>query len=169
MENKEIKLNLGSGNSKKTKDAGYINIDIHKMDYVDVVHDIEKRLPYENDSINEIFCSHALEHCSMAVVPVMIKDWKRVLKQSGIIRVIVPEIEACMRNFLKAPENEKWGFRIEYILGAQHHQTGQQFHKSAFTQIYLKKLVEDAGLVVTSIKIQNNGRNDCIHLIAHKP
>ena len=165
-----IKLNLGSGNSKNTQDAGYINIDMFKWDYVDVVHDIEKRLPYEDDSIDEILCSHALEHCSMAAVPKMISDWRRVLKQGGIIRVIVPEIEACMRNFLASPEtdNNKWNWKIEYILGGQHHQAGQQLHKSAFTPTHLQKIVENAGLVVSSNKIQNNGKNDCIHLIAHK-
>ncbi len=165
-----LKLNLGSGNSKSMQDAGYVNIDIHKTHHVDVVHDIEKRLPYEDNTVDEIYSSHSLEHCSMAAVPRMIDDWRRVLKSRGIIQVIVPEIEACMRNFLASPEtdNDKWNWKIEYILGGQHHQAGQQLHKSAFTPTHLQKLVENAGLVVTSNKIQNNGKNDCIHLIAHK-
>ena len=166
-----MKINLGSGNSKRMQDAGYVNIDLFEWDYVDVVHDIEKRLPYEDNTIDEIYSSHSLEHCAMAAVPRMIGDWKRVLKHGGIIRIIVPEIEACMRNFLDSPESDgdKWSWKIEYILGGQHKQSGQQLHKSAFTPTYLKKLVENAGLVVTSNIIQNNGRNDCINLIANKP
>ena len=93
-----------------------------------------------------------------------------MLKINGTIKIIVPEIEACMRNFLASPETDidKWNWKIEYILGGQHKQLGQQHHKSAFTPTHLKKLLENAGLVVDSIKIQKNSRNDCINLIAHK-
>jgi len=76
-----MKLNLGSGNSKTMKNMGYTNIDIHKSQYVDVVYDIEKKLPYEDNTIEKIYSSHALEHCSMAAVPRMLEDWKRILKK----------------------------------------------------------------------------------------
>ena len=106
----------------------------------------------------------------MVVIPAMLKDWKRVLKKDGKVKIIVPEIEACMRNFLNSDEtdNDKWSWKIEYIFGRQHKQAGQQLHKSAFTPTHLKKIVVNAGLVISSIDIINNGRNDCIHLTAHK-
>jgi len=75
MNSNAVKLNLGSGNSKWGKDNGYINIDIENFEYVDIVHDIEKTLPFKNETVDEIFCRHALEHCSMASVPKMLKDW----------------------------------------------------------------------------------------------
>ena len=165
-----MKLNLGSGNSKSMQDAGFINIDLHKSSYVDMVYDIEETLPFESDTVEEIYCSHALEHCAMAAVPRMLSDWKRVLKGNGKITIIVPEIEASMRTFLDAPEtdNTKWGWKIEYILGGQHKQAGQQLHKSAFTPTHIRKLFNDAGLIVDKVDIINNGCNDCIHLIGHK-
>ena len=165
-----MKLNLGSGNAQNMKEAGYINIDIYKSHFVDVVYDIEKKLPYEDNTIEKIYSSHALEHCSMAAVPRMLEDWKRILKKDGKIVLIVPEIEACMRTFLKTPEtdNNKWNWQIEYILGGQHHQAGQQLHKSAFTPTHIRKLFSDVGLVVDKVEIINNGCNDCIHLNAHK-
>ena len=163
-----MKLNLGSGNSKTMKDLGYTNIDIYKTEYVDLVLNIEKKLPYEDNSVEAIYCSHALEHCSMAAVPSMLKDWKRVLKTDGTIKIVVPEIESCMRNFLEASEKDKWEYRIEYILGGQHKQVGEQFHKSAYTPSWLRSLIERVGLVVDKVDIINNGLNDCIHLKAHK-
>ena len=171
MKNQKVKLNLGSGNAHNMKELGFTNIDIHKTHSVDIVHDIEKRLVFDDDSVDEIYSSHSLEHCSMAAVPTMLNDWKRILKKGGKIVVIVPEIEACMRTFLKTPETnrDKWGWQIEYILGGQHHQAGQQLHKSAFTPTHLQNLVESAGLVVSSNEIRNNGKNDCIHLTAYKP
>lgn len=161
------KLNLGGGNSKRD---GYANLDIYLFDHVDLVYDIEKRLPFENDTIDEIYCSHALEHCSMEAVPLMLKDWCRVLKRNGVAQIIVPEINACMKNFLETSETNptKWSWKIEYILGGQHTQVGQQLHKSAFTVDRLRSLMEVNGFMVDSIRIINNGRNDCIHLDAHK-
>jgi|SRR3989304_1959798 len=165
-----MRLNLGSGDTQKMKNLGYVNVDITKFDSVDVVHDIEKTLPFENDSVEEIYCSHALEHCIMSVVPKMLADWFRVSKKDGKIRIIVPEIEACMKKFLAAPETDpdKWGYMIEYVLGGQDNQEGQQLHKSAFTPTHLKNLVEAAGFVVDSLQIRYNGRNDCLYLDAHK-
>jgi len=133
-----------------------------------VLHDIEKRLPFEDGSAEHIYCSHALEHCAAASVPQMLQDWNRVLQTGGTVMIIVPELEACMRNFLEAPESEKWGFRIEYIYGGQDHQVGQQLHKTGFTPPRLQSLMEAAGFVVDKIQLINNGLNDCIQLSAHK-
>ena len=162
-----MKINLGSGNSKI---EDYVNVDIYKFHNVDIVHDIEKTLPFENESIEDIYCSHALEHCSMAVVPKMLSDWYRVSKKDTRVRIIVPEIEACMKKFIEMSETDpnKWGYAIEYVLGGQDKQTGQQFHKSAYTPTHLKNLVEAAGFVVDSLQIRYNGRNDCLYLDAHK-
>jgi len=162
-----MKINLGSGNSKI---EDYTNVDIYKFHNVDIVHDIEKTLPFENESIEDIYCSHALEHCSMTVVPKMLSDWYRVSKKDAKIRIIVPEIEACMKKFIEIPEtnSDKWGYAIEYVLGGQDKQIGQQFHKSAYTSTHLKNLVEAAGFVVDSLQIRYNGRNDCLYLDAHK-
>lgn len=162
-----MKLNLGSAN---VRIEGYTNLDIYPFENVDILHDIEKRLPFENDSIEEIYCHHALEHCSMEAISSMLKDWNRVLKTDGKIRIITPEINSCMKKFLETPESDsnKWGYMIEYILGGQHHQEGQQFHKSAYTVERLKNLVENSGFKVDEIHIINNGRNDAIHLVAFK-
>lgn len=158
-----LKLNLGSGNSSN---GGYTNVDIYPFPNVNVVHDIEKTLPFEDNSVEHIYTSHALEHCTMDAVPKMLKDWYRVLAPKGTIKIIVPELEGCVRNFLDAPESERWGYRIEYIYGGQHNQTGQQLHKSGYTPARLEALLAEAGFEVTSLDIINNRCNDCIHLQA---
>ena len=160
-----IRLNLGSGNSSN---GGYSNVDIHPFPNVQVVHDIEQPLPFADNSVEHIFTSHSLEHCSMDAVPKMLKDWFRVLGPKGTIKIIVPELEACLKNFLNASEEERWGYRIEYIFGGQDNQVGQQLHKSGFTVARLRKLVENAGFRIESLTIIPNACNDCIHLIGTK-
>lgn len=161
-----LKINLGSGNSS---DRSYTNVDIYPLKNVDVVHDIEKPLPFESDSADEILMTHSLEHCSMNTVPSLLKECYRILKKDGKIQIVVPCLECCMRNFLDSPESERWGVKIEYIFGNQgKSQTGQQFHKSGFTPQYLRKLIENAGFVIDSLSEINNSINNCIHLYAHK-
>lgn len=160
-----MKLNIGGGFQKM---EGYVNVDMFQSGVTDIVHDIEKTLPFDNETVDEIYSSHSLEHCAMNVVPIILKDWNRVLRQNGKIHIIVPELEACMRNFLNAPEEERWGYRIEYIFGGQDHQVGQQLHKCGFTKARLQKLVENAGFKIDLLSIIPNACNDCIHLQATK-
>ena len=162
---KPLKLDLGGGFQEL---EGFTNVDLYENPAVDIVHDIETKLPFEDNSVDEIRLHHSLEHCAMQSLPGMALDWYRVLKPGGQLRIVVPEIEGCMSNFLAASEDDKWGWRIEYILGAQHNNIGQQFHKSAFTPASLQKLVESVHFVVDSLTVENNGKNDCVHLLAHK-
>ena len=69
---------------------------------------------------------------------------------------------------MNASEEERWGYRIEYIFGGQDNQVGQQLHKSGFTVARLRKLVENAGFQINSLTIIPNTCNDCIHLIGTK-
>jgi predicted SAM-dependent methyltransferase len=163
----DIKLNLGSGNTKK---EGFTNVDIHKFSNVDIVHDMEKRLPFKNDTVSEIYSHHSLEHCRMHKIKEILKDWYRVLKKDGILKIIVPEITSCMKTFLEASETdpEKWRWKISYIMGGIHKQYDRDFHKSAFTEYSLKKVVEKAGFVIQDVHLVETTRNDCIHLTAIK-
>lgn len=55
-----MKLDLACGNSKR---EGYLGIDIAKTDSTDYVFNLlEFPWPFEDDSIDEINCSHFIEH-----------------------------------------------------------------------------------------------------------
>lgn len=57
---KYILIDIGCGSNKK---EGSIGIDKYKMKGVDVVCDVGKdKLPYKDNSVDEIHCSHFLEH-----------------------------------------------------------------------------------------------------------
>lgn len=84
-----MKLNVGCG--KNIRD-GWINIDIMPLPGVDVVFDLEtcvvKQLPFDDDSVDEIFMSHTLEHISNAL-PLM-EELHRVAKNGAIMEIRVP-------------------------------------------------------------------------------
>lgn len=54
-----LKLNLGCGEDIRT---GFVNVDIKKRNGVDVVHDLNKKLPFKTSSVDYVYCSHVLEH-----------------------------------------------------------------------------------------------------------
>ena len=81
-----LKLHLGCG---PTKLEGWVNIDFDPDLNPDVVADV-RNLPYEEDSVEEIYASHLLEHFGYEE-PVL-EEWHRVLKPGGNITVIVPDV-----------------------------------------------------------------------------
>jgi predicted SAM-dependent methyltransferase len=56
---KEVKLDLGCGPNPK---EGYIGVDIIKYPNVHKVLDLTKPWPWKNNSVDEIHCSHFIEH-----------------------------------------------------------------------------------------------------------
>jgi SAM-dependent methyltransferase len=79
------KLNLGCG---KDRIEGYINCDISKEVNPDKIVDLEKKLPFKDNSIDEIITYHTLEHIKN-FIPLM-EEIYRILKNDGILKVRAP-------------------------------------------------------------------------------
>jgi len=81
-----VRLDLGCGQRKQ---PGFTGVDIVKMPGVDIVHDLWKfPWPFEDESVDEIFVSHVIEH-----VPDLIKfmtEVHRILKMGGKGKIIAP-------------------------------------------------------------------------------
>lgn len=87
--NNKLRLNLGCWVFKM---MGYINIDIDPQ-FADVVADCNK-LPYEDNSVDEIYAGHILEHC---VDPyIALAEWKRVMKEGAQINVVIPDMKKAV-------------------------------------------------------------------------
>lgn len=85
MNKDKVKLDLGCGDKKK---HGFIGIDNVKLDDVDVVHDLNKGIPYKNGSVDEIFTSSTLEHLDNPLF--ILEEIHRVLKKGGKATILVP-------------------------------------------------------------------------------
>ena len=80
-----MKLHLGCGNNKK---KGYINCDISPAVKPDKIVDLEKKLPFKDNSVDEIIIEHCLEHIQN-FIPLM-HEIHRVCKNGAIINIKVP-------------------------------------------------------------------------------
>ena len=78
---KKIKLNIGSGDVKFPK---FTNLDNKFGDDI-------TNLDYKDGSVDEIYASHVLEYFDQIEAVDVLREWYRVLKPEGIIRLAVPD------------------------------------------------------------------------------
>ncbi len=98
MKNKEIKLHLGCG---KVYIPGFIHVDIDKFPHIDYQHRIDKLPMFKNNSVDLIYCCGSFEYFDKYQAPAILKEWKRVLKKGGILRLSVPNFSAITEVYKK--------------------------------------------------------------------
>lgn len=85
-----MKIDIGGGHNPK---AGFKSVDLIKD--ADYVCNIEKeKLPFEDESVEEIYSHHTFEHISN-IIHLMNECW-RVLKWNGRLEIIVPHIDCVL-------------------------------------------------------------------------
>lgn len=150
-----MKLNLGCGNKYL---EGYTNCDLYNTSVCDKECDI-RSIPYNDESVTEIIASHVLEHLPKNDVIVALKSCYRVLIHGGILKLEVPDLNWVLKDFLDAPENQKWGHRIERIYGLQCNMG--EFHATGFTKERLIHLLADAMFIplrIESVDVEHHDR-----------
>src|SRR4051812_3390274 len=111
-----MKLHLGCGPNIK---EGYVNIDAFVDDPRVVKADIT-RLPYPDESADEILSEHVFEHVGFADEGPLFRECYRVLRPGGELIVETPDLEWLCRAFIEAEDN----FREFYRVGAVDHYFG---------------------------------------------
>ncbi|QQP13261.1 methyltransferase domain-containing protein [Lysinibacillus agricola] len=90
-------LNVGCGS---TYHQDWVNVDLVSESKDVIEMDIRKGLDFPNESFDVVYCSHILEHLRPEKGEEFIKEMIRVLKPNGIIRVVVPNLETIVKNYL---------------------------------------------------------------------
>lgn len=68
--------------------------------------DIVKGLPVEADSCDGVYCSHILEHLSLADFRVALRNTYKILKPGGVFRLVLPDLFQCASKYVndQSPE-----------------------------------------------------------------
>lgn len=80
-----LKLNLGCGYQPMN---GWVNVDYIKTDHADIVTNLDQPWPWKDNSVDEIFAAHVLEHVTDHIT--FMKEAQRVLKVGGYFTIRVP-------------------------------------------------------------------------------
>jgi len=140
-----MKLNLGGGNQKI---PGFINVD--RLNGQEAYP-----LPaYADGSVDEIRASHILEHFGHREVPEVLKEWVRVLKPGGVLKIAVPDFDYLVQHRHDELPLES------YLMGGQSDQN--DYHKSIFSERKLRDLMRYVGL--TDVTRWQSELQDCASL-----
>jgi len=133
-----IKLHLGCG--KRDFGSEWIHVDGGDFPHLHS-HDITK-LDFESNSVDLIYSSHVIEYFDREEIKFVFKEWHRVLKPNGLLRVAVPDFKAMAELYIK-------GASLSTFLGpiyGKHVMSGKTiYHKTAYDFVSLKNVLEQNG------------------------
>jgi SAM-dependent methyltransferase len=87
------RLHLACGRIRK---EGYINIDRRPLPAVDVVRDVLRGLPFDDDSVDEIYSENFLEHLPRQEVICFMNEMWRVLKPGAKAHHLLADVGTVM-------------------------------------------------------------------------
>ncbi len=146
-----MKLDIGCG---KRKRPGYIGIDISQLPGLDLVNNIKQGLSFADNSVDEIYCAHVLEH--IADLESVMKEFHRVLKTGASLIIRVPHCFSpsafgdpthcryftyeTFKNFDKKHTKAYYRhFHFEFISSRM--QVDRNWHQASWFDVLLEKLI----------------------------
>lgn len=127
MNDKSIRLDIGSGLQTDYDPGDWIRVDAYAQG-ADIKAFADK-LPYEDNSVDEIWSSHMLEHVGKFEVVPTLKEWFRVLKSEGKLTLRVPDLAWCCQWWL---DHQTTGWDMDILFGNQ--SRDGETHKTGFNR-----------------------------------
>jgi predicted SAM-dependent methyltransferase len=104
-----LRLHIGGEQQKE----GWRILNVQPGPGVDIVGDCSDLSRFADESVDEIYASHVLEHLGyVGKLPAALAEFHRVLKLGGVVRISVPDFEALCRLFLDPRCSKANRFRI---------------------------------------------------------
>ena len=135
-----MKINIGG----KEKKEGWKILNIQDGEHVDFHGDISDLSQFENGSVEEIYCSHALEYFDYSDCQKVITDWKRCLFDDGKLRISVPDFDKLLKVYKASDGN------IDKIIGPlfgrwEINNSEKIYHRCVFNKQKLRNIIYDCG------------------------
>lgn len=137
----KIWLHLGCG---KRNFPGFINVDLAKYSHIHYRRPVQDLSCFKNNYADLIYASHTFEYFDRFEAEKVLKEWRRVLKKGGVLRLAVPDFEALIKVY------KKYG-KLEMILGPLYGRwpipgtTKTVYHKTVYDFQFLKKILLENG------------------------
>lgn len=94
-----MKLNIGCGRNTK---KGFINIDSYERENkLELIIDITKEFPFENDSVDYIYAEHFIEHLNWLDGIEFVINCYITLRKGGILRLVLPDYKKVFQKYLE--------------------------------------------------------------------
>lgn len=174
-------LHVGAGTHRvPAKYAAYkeVTLDLDREARPDIVASIIAMPMVESESFDAVYASHVLEHVAWHEVHQALSEFHRVLKDDGILEILVPDLQA-IGGRLAADEPERLLYQssmgpicaLDMLYGHRGlvgmGQVGMM-HKCGFTQSVLRACVQRAGFTRVSVERSRPGEDPNLRVIALK-
>jgi SAM-dependent methyltransferase len=107
-----LNINVGCGSYEID---GFISVDFYSEHYYQsskfnrVHYDMRKdALPFKNDSVDVIYCSHVIEHIETRFVERFFSEAHRILKVDGVLRIACPDALFLYQQMREFPSYFAW-------------------------------------------------------------
>lgn len=133
----KVRLNIGAG---KYNDPRFIPLDIKTGTDA-------RKLPYADNSVDHIYCSHVLEHFSFYETDAILAEFVRVLKPHGLLQIAVPDAVKLSKAIIDA-EAAGDTPTIHDAAGVVYggHSDATDIHHNHFTEKSLRERMNRAGI-----------------------
>ena len=122
-----MKIHLGCG---KRFIPGFVHVDSVSFPHVDHVADIRRLHMLSDASADLLYACQVIEYFDREEVGTVLKEWKRVLRPGGTLRVSVPNFAVIVKLY-------KTGLPLEWFLGTLYgkipdERGGFQYHRTIY-------------------------------------
>lgn len=135
-----VKLDIGSDRGRF---QDFTTVDLYAPN-PDIRADA-KELPFADNSVDEIWASHILEHLKPPDVQPALREWLRVLKPGARARIVIPDLDDACRAWL-----ERRPAAQSMIFGA--YEGPGQVHYLGWGAVELRDELAAAGFHVVSVQ-----------------
>ena len=135
-----MKLHIGGIEKKE----GWSILNIQKKEGVDFVGDISNLSQFKDNSVNEIYASHVLEHVPQKKIKITLQGINRILIPGGKFYVSVPDMDILCKIFIdpKAPLQVKHNV-ARIMFGGQ--VDDYDFHYFGWNLEFIKNFFNEVG------------------------
>jgi predicted SAM-dependent methyltransferase len=138
-----MKLHLGCD---KLCIPGFVHVDLADYSHIDYRQDVRTLLMFDDDSVDLIYACHVIEYFDRVEVLDVLREWRRVLKPGGVLRLAVPDFAALCRvyqqygdlSLIHGPLYGRWKIKTDAV--------GKLiYHRSVYDYKDLGTVLESAG------------------------
>jgi predicted SAM-dependent methyltransferase len=134
-----VKLHIGCGKRNFGEDWQHID----GIDLPHIVHKSVTKLSHEDNSVDLIYASHLVAYFDRSEILDVLQEWKRVLKNGGILRLATPDFEIISKLY-----SEGKYYLASFagpLYGKMEMNTQTIYHKTAYDFTNLRETLMIAG------------------------
>lgn len=140
MSDQITKLHLGCGSKHL---PGYYHVDALDYPHVDRIGPVDDLSFLTDNSVEHIYACHLLEHFGRKEHVDVLREWFRVLKPGGVLRLAVPDFEACAKLYVAGELANGLETIKGLVMGGQRDK--YDYHGCIFDEATLAATLSDVG------------------------